>query len=38
MDPEVRKFVILQLLVIIVPVGLLFALWLSMPVALSVLG
>ena len=29
MDPEVRQFVILQLLVIIVPVGLLFALWLS---------
>tara|TARA_B100001063_G_scaffold72232_1_gene66488 strand:+ start:1281 stop:1406 length:126 start_codon:yes stop_codon:yes gene_type:complete len=30
MDPEVRFFVISQLLVIIVPVGLLFALWIGM--------
>jgi len=30
MDPEVRQFVILQLLVIMVPVGTLFALWISM--------
>jgi len=30
MDPEVRQFVILQLLVIIVPVGTLFALWIAM--------
>ena len=30
MDPEVRLFVISQLLVIVVPVGLLFWLWLAM--------
>lgn len=30
MDPEVRQFVILQLLVIVVPVGTLFALWIAM--------
>jgi hypothetical protein len=30
LDPEVRQFVIAQLLVIIVPVGLMFALWLSL--------
>ena len=30
MDPEVRLFVITQLLVIVVPVGLLFWLWLAM--------
>lgn len=30
MDPDVRSFVVSQLLVIIVPVGLLFWLWLSM--------
>jgi len=30
MDPEVRQFVILQLLVIMVPVGTLFALWIAM--------
>jgi len=30
MDPEVRLFVINQLLVIVVPVGLLFALWIGM--------
>jgi len=30
MDPEVRQFVILQLLVIIVPVGTLFVLWIAM--------
>ena len=30
MDPEVRLFVINQLLVIVVPVGVLFALWISM--------
>lgn len=30
MDPEVRFFVISQLLVIIVPVGILFALWIGM--------
>ena len=30
MDPEVRNFVIAQLLVIVVPVGLLFWLWLAM--------
>lgn len=30
MDPEVRQFVIAQLLVIVVPVGLLFALWVSL--------
>ncbi len=30
MDPDVRVFVVSQLLVIIVPVGLLFWLWLSM--------
>ena len=30
MDPEVRQFVITQLLVIVVPVGLMFALWISL--------
>ena len=30
MDPEVRLFVINQLLVIVVPVGLMFALWIGM--------
>ena len=30
MDPEVRLFVINQLLVIVVPVGVLFALWIGM--------
>ena len=30
MDPDVRQFVILQLLVIVVPVGTLFALWIAM--------
>ena len=30
MDPEVRQLVIAQLLMILVPVGLLFALWVSM--------
>ena len=30
MDPDVRLFVIAQLLVIVVPVGLLFWLWLAM--------
>ena len=30
MDPEVRLFVIAKLLVIVVPVGLLFWLWLAM--------
>jgi len=30
MDPEVRQFVVLQLLVILVPVGTLFALWIAM--------
>ena len=30
MDPDVRRFVIAQLLVIVVPVGLLFWLWLAM--------
>lgn len=30
MDPEVRRFVVLQLLVIIVPVGTLFAIWVAM--------
>lgn len=30
MDPEVRQFVILQLLVIVVPIGILFALWIAM--------
>ena len=30
MDPEVRNFVIAQLLVIVVPVGLLIWLWLAM--------
>ena len=30
MDPEVRQFVILQQLVILVPVGTLFALWIAM--------
>jgi hypothetical protein len=30
MDPEVRQFVIAQLLVIVVPVGLLFVLWVSL--------
>ena len=30
MDPEVRNFVIAQLLVIVVPVGVLFAVWISM--------
>ena len=30
MDPEVRQFIISQLLVIVVPVGLMFALWISL--------
>ena len=30
MDPEVRQFIIAQLLVIVVPVGLMFALWISL--------
>ena len=30
MDPEVRQFIIAQLLVIVVPVGLMFALWVSL--------
>ena len=30
MDPEVRQFVALQLLVIVVPVGSLFAIWIAM--------
>ena len=30
MDPDARQFVILQLLVIVVPVGTLFALWIAM--------
>ncbi len=30
MDPDVRVFVIAQILVIVVPVGLLFWLWISM--------
>ena len=30
MDPDVRQFVILQLLVIVVPVGPLFAIWIAM--------
>ena len=30
MDPEVRQFVVLQLLVILVPVGTLFTLWIAM--------
>jgi hypothetical protein len=30
MDPEVRQFVIAQLLVIVIPVGTLFAIWISM--------
>ena len=30
MDPEVRQFIIGQLLVIVVPVGLMFALWISL--------
>ncbi len=30
MDPEVRQFVIAQLLVIVLPVGTLFALWIWM--------
>ena len=30
MDPEVRQFVIAQLLVIVIPVGILFAVWISM--------
>ena len=30
LGPEVRQFVIVQLLVIIVPVGLMFALWVSL--------
>ena len=30
MDPEVRQFVILQLLVIVIPVSTLFAIWIAM--------
>ena len=30
MDPEVHQFIIAQLLVIVVPVGLMFALWISL--------
>ena len=30
MDPEVRQFVIAQLLVIVVPVGAVFVLWVSL--------
>lgn len=30
MDPEVRQFIIAQLLVIVIPVGSLFAIWISM--------
>ena len=30
MNPEVRQFVIAQLLVIVIPVGTLFAVWISM--------
>ncbi len=30
MNPEVRNFVIAQLLVIVIPVGTLFAIWISM--------
>ena len=30
MDPEVRLFVVLQLLVIVVPIGTFFGLWIAM--------
>ncbi len=30
MDPDVRQFVILQLLVILVPVSILFTIWIAM--------
>lgn len=30
MDPEVRRFILLQMLVIVIPVGTLFAIWIAM--------
>lgn len=29
MDPEVRRFILLQMLVIVIPVGTLFAIWIA---------
>lgn len=30
MDPEVRRFILLQMLMIVIPVGTLFAIWIAM--------